>query len=104
VIWAAVFPYEAFQLPFKAEPIARDMQLLGLGVGNQEPFVQDRLKSFGIDDLYQSFYAREDVFLISNEGENGLLVQYLQEHYNTKVEVKTVFQGTTFTVSKVRKL
>ena len=104
VIWGGDFPFETFQLPTQAEPVASEMQLLGLGVGNHEPFVQNRLRSFGIDDLYQSFYTREDVFLICNERKKRLLVQYIQEHYRTKVEVKTVFQGTAFTVRKVRKL
>ena len=104
VIWGRAFPYEGFQLPTQAEPVASEMQLLGLGVGNHEPFVQNRLRTFGIDDLYQSFYTREDVFLIGTERINRLLVQYIQEHYQTRVEVRTVFQGMTFTVSKVRKL
>jgi hypothetical protein len=104
VIWGGDFPYEGFQLPTQAEPVAREMQFLGLGVGNHEPFVQSRLRSFGIADLYQSFYTREDVFLICREEKKRLLVQYIQEHYQTKVEVKTVFQGRTFTVSKLRKV
>lgn len=104
VTWGGDFPYQAFQLPTQAEPVASEMQFLGLGVGNHEPFVQNRLRSFGIGDLYQSFYTREDVFLICREEKKKLLVQYIQEHYQTKVEVKTVFQGRTFTVSKVRKL
>jgi len=104
VVWGGEFPYEGFQLPNKTEPIASEMQLLGLGVGNHEPFVQNRLRSLGIDDLYQSFYTREDVFLIGSERVNRLLVQYIQEHYQTRVEVRTVFQGMTFTVSKVRKI
>jgi len=104
VIWGGNFPYEAFQLPTQAQPAASEIQLLGLGVGNHEPFVQNRLRSFGIEDLYQSFYTREDVFLIGNDSNNRRLVQYIQEHYQTRVEVTTVFKGMTFTVSKVRKL
>lgn len=46
----------------------------------------------------------EDVFLIGNDTNNKLLVQYKQEHYQTRVEVLTVFSGMTFTVSKIRKL
>ena len=104
VIWGGNFPYEAFQLPTQAQPAASEIRLLGLGVGNHEPFVQNRLRSFGIEDLYQSFYTREDIFLIGNDSNNKLLVQYIQEHYQTRVEVTTVFKGMTFTVSKVRKL
>ncbi len=104
VIWGGDFPFEAFQLPTQSEPVTDRLQLLGLGVGNHEPFVQNRLRSFGIDDLYQSFYTREDIFLICREEKKKLLVQYIYEHYQTRVEVETVFKGSTFTVRKVRKL
>jgi hypothetical protein len=103
VIWAADFPYEGYQLPTQAAPVTSNMQILGLGVGSHEPVVQNRLKSFGIDNLYQAFYTRDDVFLICNEGAKRLLIQYIWEHYHTSVEIRTVFQGRTFTVRQVRK-
>jgi hypothetical protein len=103
VVWGGSFPYEGLQLPTKSATRTTRMQLLGLGVGNHEPFVQNRLKSFGIDDLYQSFYTREDVFLISTNT-NDLLVKYIQEHYQVTVEVTTIFRGATFRVCKVRRV
>ena len=103
VIWGAAFPYVEYQLPTQAAPVTSNMQILGLGVGNHEPFVQNRLKSFGIDNLYQAFYTRDDVFLICNEPKKRLLIQYIWEHYHTSVEIGTVFQGRTFTVRQVRK-
>jgi hypothetical protein len=105
VTWGGDFlPYEMFQLPTRTGPQDRKMRFLGLGVGNHEPFVQNTLRSFGIDDLYQSFYTRNNVFLICREAKKKLLIQYILEHYRTKVEIKTVFQGTAFPVSQVRKL
>jgi hypothetical protein len=104
VTWGGDFPYEMFQLPTKTEPQDSKMRFLGLGVGNHEPFVQNCLRSFDIDDLYQSFYTRNNVFLICWEAKKKLLIQYIREHYRTKVEIKTVFQGTAFTVSQVREL
>ncbi len=104
VTWGGDFPYQTLQLPTHAGPVAPKMQFLGLGVGNQEPFVQNRLRSLGINDLYQSFYIRDNIFLICQEDKKALLVQYIQEHYQTKVEVETVFKGRTFTVRKVRKI
>jgi hypothetical protein len=103
VIWGGSFPYEEYQLPTQAAPVIANMQILGLGVGNHEPFVQNRLKSFGIDNLYEAFYTRDDVFLICNEQRKKLLRQYIWEHYHTSVEIRTVFQGTRFTVRQVRK-
>jgi hypothetical protein len=103
VIWGGDFSYEEYQLPTQAAPVTRNMQILGLGVGSHEPFVQNRLKSFGIDDLYQAFYTRDDVFLICNERRKRLLIQYIWEHYHTSVEIRTVFQGAKFTVRQVRK-
>jgi hypothetical protein len=103
VISGAAFPYEEYQLPTQAAPVTSNMQILGLGVGNHEPFVQNRLKSFGIDDLYQAFYTRDDVFLICSERMTKLLRQYISEHYHTSVEIRTVFQGRGFTVRQVRK-
>jgi hypothetical protein len=103
VIWGGDFPYEEYQLPTQAAPVTRNMQILGLGVGSHEPFVQNRLKSFGIDNLYQAFYTRDDVFLICNERKKRLLIQYIWEHYHTSVEIRTVFQGAKFTVRQVRK-
>ena len=103
VIWGAAFPYEEYQLPTQAAPVTSNMQILGLGVGSHEPFVQNRLKSFGIDNLYQAFYTRDDVFIICNGRAKRLLIQYIWEHYHTSVEIRTVFQGRTFTVRQVRK-
>jgi hypothetical protein len=103
VIWAAGFPYEEYQLPTQAAPVTSNMQILGLGVGSHEPIVQNRLKSLGIDTLYQAFYTRDDVFLICNGVAKRGLIQYIWEHYHTSVEIRTVFQGTTFTVWQVRK-
>ena len=103
VIWGVYFPYEEYQLPTQAAPVTRNMQILQLGVGNQEPFVQNRLKSFGIDDLYQAFYTRDDVFLICDKQMTKLLCQYIWEHYHTSVQVRTVFQGTRLAIHQVRK-
>jgi hypothetical protein len=103
VIWGADFPYEEYQLPTQAAPVTSDMQILGLGVGSHEPFVQNRLKSFGIDDLYQAFYTRDDVFLICDKRMTKFLRQYIWEHYHTSVEIRTVFQGMRFAVHQVRK-
>jgi hypothetical protein len=103
VIWGGNFPYEEYQLPTQAAPVTTNMQILGLGVGSHEPFVQNRLKSFEIDDLYQAFYTRNDVFLICGERQKRLLIQYIWEHYHTSVEIRTVFQGRRFTVRQVRK-
>jgi len=103
VICGSAFPYEEYQLPTQVAPVTSNMQILGLGVGSHEPFVQNRLKSFGIEDLYQAFYTRDDVFLICSERMTKLLRQYIWEHYHTSVEIRTVFQGTGFTVRQVRK-
>jgi hypothetical protein len=103
VIWGVYFPYEEYQLPTQAGPVTSNMQILQLGVGNHEPFVQNRLKSFGIDDLYQAFYTRDDVFLICDKQMTRLLCQYIWEHYHTSVQVRTVFQGTRLTIHQVRK-
>jgi hypothetical protein len=104
VTWDGDFPFQEFQLPLMAKPLAINMQLLGLGVGNHEPFVQNRLKAFKIDDLYQAFYTRTDIFLICRDPEKKLLIQYIKEHYQTNVEFKTVFKGVTFAVSRVQRL
>jgi hypothetical protein len=53
VIWSGDFPYEEYQLPSQPAPVTSNMQILGLG--SHEPFVQNRLKSFGINNLYQTF-------------------------------------------------
>jgi hypothetical protein len=103
VIWGASFPYEEYQLPTQAAPVTSNMQILGLGVGSHEPFVQNRLKSFGIDDLYQAFYTRDDVFLICDKRATKLLCHYIWEHYHTSVQIRTVFQGTRFAVHQLRK-
>jgi hypothetical protein len=103
VIWGGDFPFVAYQLPAQAAPVTAEMQILGLGVGNQDPYVTNRLKSFGISDLYQAFYDRDDVFLICNDRKTKLLIQYIWEHYHTSVEIRTVFQGARFTVRQVRK-
>lgn len=103
VTWGGDFPYQEYQLPTQTAPVTSNMQILGLGVGSHEPFVQNRLKSFGIDNLYQAFYTRDDVFLICSERNKKLLIQYIWEHYHTSVEIRTVFQGATFTVRQVRK-
>lgn len=103
VIWGATFPYEAFQLPLQTRPLSETMHIVGLGVGNHEPYVQDKLRSFAIKDLYQDFYKRDDIFIISSEYLNPFLAEYIREHYQVRVRFETVFKGNTFTVYQIRK-
>ena len=103
VTWGGDFPYQTFQLPKESEPASANMQFLGLGVGNHEPVVQNRLRAFGIEDLYRAFYERDDVFVICVKVKRKLLAQYIWEHYHTRVLVETFFEGRTFTVCRVVK-
>jgi hypothetical protein len=101
VTWGGDFPYETFQLPKESDSSSRDMEFLGLGVGNHDPVVQDRLRAFGIHDLYQALYQRNDIFLICMLRKEDLLSRYIEEHYHTRVVVQTIFEGNTFRVCKV---
>lgn len=104
VTWGGDFPYQSFQLPTEAASASKAMQFLGLGVGNHERVVQDRLRDFGIEDLYRAFYERNDVLLICVERKKALLAQYILEHYGARVVVKTIFKGKTFMVCRVVKV
>ena len=104
VTWGGDFPYQAFQLPEEGRPASRQMEFLGLGVGNHDAVVQDRLHSLAIKDLYQAFYQRDDIFLICVEEKKMMLSQYVWEHYHTRVAAETAFKGLTFSVFKMKKL
>ena len=103
VSWANCFPYEIFQLPLSAKPINEQMQTVLLGAGNLEPHVQNRLSAFGITNLYQSFYQRDDIFLVADETRLPLLTSYIQEHYQTDVQGGLYFKGNTFKVYQIKK-
>lgn len=103
VSWANCFPYEFFQLPLSAKPINEQMQTVLLGAGNHEPHVQNRLSAFRISNLYQSFYQRDDIFLVADETRLPLLTSYIQEHYQTDVQGGLYFKGNTFKVYQIKK-
>src|SRR5215467_8729639 len=55
----------------------RDLKVAGLHWLLSTPLTERRLRGFGITDLYRAFYEHRDVFLISDDGLNSLLNQYL---------------------------
>ena len=89
VTWGAAFPYE---LVPPLDPLGefRDLRILSLGVMTQSPVTDARLTEFGITDLYQALYQRDDILLISTEAHNRLLVDFVLEHYGTQIAAEPV--------------
>ena len=100
VVWGNSFPFESVVYPLQRAGLSiSKIKLLALGVGNQQPHVQDRLKEFGITDLYRSIYSDSRVFMIVNSPDLiGMLKTYLGQHYKVDVSEELVFDGTTFKV------
>lgn len=104
VVWGAAFPFEAL-VPVAAPPpdALRWLKLLGLGVGSHEPLVRERLRRFGISDLYQDLYRRDDVFLVAPRVTHhlDLLARYIRQHYGVAVTATVAFDGRTFAVFRL---
>jgi hypothetical protein len=92
VAWAANFPIEELVSPLRPLSAVRNLKLVGLGWLTPTPLTERRLREFGITDLYPALYERRDVFLISDEGLNWLLAQYLGRHYHVRLGAKVVFK------------
>jgi hypothetical protein len=106
VVWGSAFPLEAV-LPVLATPSEelRRFKILGLGVGSHEPMVQGRLRQYGIEDLYQDFYRRDDVFLVAPRTPYylDLLGRYVRQHYGVAVATTLVFDGQSFAVFRLKR-
>jgi hypothetical protein len=110
VTWGATFPYELVP-PLDPLHEFHELRILSLGVMTQSPVVDARLTAFGIQNLYQALYQRDDILLISTPDHNQLLVEFVLEHYGTRIVAQPVAEyelGTSrghdyrFTVYRIR--
>jgi hypothetical protein len=96
VLWGTCFPYDDLVFPLERMVVPREFKAVALGTLTQSSFTNRRLKQFGIADLYQSLYEREDVYLISTPKLNRLLATYLAEHYGIRLTIRAEISHPAF--------
>ncbi len=100
--WASCVPFE-YTSPLAGMEEFRDFKLLGIGGCLRTPIAFDRLREFGIEDIYRATFERDDVFIIAEFEWLPLLEKYILEHYGVNVGHRSVYAGE-FITSPGRKL
>jgi hypothetical protein len=99
VCWAASFPFEAL-CPFDSLQSLENVHLLVVGWPQKTPLHQRVKDHFGIDDLTQAIYRRNDLFLIAHPYYLGLYEQYVREHFGAEIQYETRRYSKLFVVSQ----
>ena len=89
VVWGGSFPFE-WILPRDSLATWRRFKVYSFGCPANTPLADDRLREFGIDDLMQALYTRDDVLLISGAEYVPCMITYLREHRHVETEAHQV--------------
>ena len=92
VVWTGAIPYELLVYPLERIDVPPQFRAIDLLIANPRvPPVAQRLRQRGITDLYRALFERRDVYLVSTNYLNGLLLTYLEEHYQVRLGFRVVF-------------
>ena len=88
VLWAGGFPFETWEVPFRAVPSAYHFEYVVIGAGSQTPRVQGFLKARGIHDLLLWMCTERNVDVVVGRQEFLQPIrQYLLEHHGLRVQM-----------------
>jgi hypothetical protein len=88
ICWAATFPYEALR-PFDSLESVANLHLMVLGWPQNTPLHQRVKERFGIDDLAEAIFRRNDLYLIAHPYYLGLYEKYVREHFGVELVYET---------------
>jgi hypothetical protein len=91
VLWAASFPFEDVVYPLKPAAVPPSFKAVSLGVLTTTPITAQRLREFGVTDLYRSLCANRDVLIVCNTRDLRLLAGYMRKHYGVHLGVRPYF-------------
>ena len=89
VDWAGRLKYENMS-PFVTTKDLPKLKLIGLGWQINSPLFLDKFRKLGIGDLYKAIATRNDIYLIAREDLVELYKQYMLEHYDKEVKLKSL--------------
>jgi hypothetical protein len=99
ICWAASFPYEALR-PFATFKSMDDLRLLVVGWPQTTPFHQRMKEHFGISDLAEAMFRRNDLYLIAHPYYLGLYEKYVGEHFGVRLVYETRRFAKLFAVTQ----
>jgi hypothetical protein len=99
VCWAAAFPYEAMR-PFDSFESMSDLHLLVLGWPQKTPLHRRMKEHFGVGDLAEALYRRDDLYLIAHPYYLGLYEEYVREHFGAELRYETRRYAKIFSVTQ----
>jgi hypothetical protein len=99
ICWAATFPYEALR-PFDTLKSMEDLHLLVLGWPQKTPLHYRMKQRFGIRDLAEAIYRRNDLYLVAHPYYLGLYEQYIREHFGVELCYETRQYARLFSVTQ----
>jgi len=101
VVWGASVPWENIR-PFDTLDFIRDWKLIILGTTLRTPITKKRMNQFGIDNIYKALFEKDNVFLVvRNNRYLYYYKQFVQEHYDTRVQFENIFRSPDFYVVRV---
>ncbi len=89
IVWRDFFPYE-YVLPFNnIRSYFKNFKILPLAFRASAPLAANRMKQFGLNlDNLGTQLTNKNIFLISGDELNPLMVTYLREHYGLDAKLK----------------
>lgn len=102
VIYGGDFPFEIAVPPFTTHRISQDIKFYWSALPAQTPFGREMLQSFNVQDVLSDLAEREDLYLVSNPGNDELVQQAFWEHYNKEVVLSPVIEHPLLRVVKIR--
>ncbi len=101
VVWGNALPYTHI-LPFDSLDFIRQLKLMSLGTTLRTPITRERMREFGIDDIYRALYEKPEVLLVVQDLKYLYYYsQYVLEHYGVNVQYRYIYQTTVFSVVQV---
>ncbi len=91
VVWREILPFENLVTPFNVPAVLHDFRCVSLGFLLPTPITRERLREFGIDDLYTAICERPDVNLITSPHFIGLFEKYVRHHYGSIPRLRPTF-------------
>jgi hypothetical protein len=95
VVWGRGFPYEII-LPLEDKRYLDNFNVLGIGVFNQSPIQQKKLRTMGIQDPFHALVNNENYYIALRPLNKPLLRTYLEEHYGVNSSFKASYASNFF--------
>jgi hypothetical protein len=105
VRWAASFPWESVP-PFQNLDYLRNFHEFGLGSTQRTPDNQKILMKYGVTDIYNDLYTKENLRLVTYKSQIQIDMYrtYVQQHYMKNLQPRLDFACKNFSVYQFREI